>query len=106
MRLTGLGAPEFSAAIQGIQALHSVVGSQIDYTTLSLCRAEAERGHPTLEAGNRYFSTQSESQGQDTAELGNHVDPYGILGKLGEEQRCLHLQDNKVEYFERRQSDQ
>ena len=105
VKITGLGLSAFEAGLQGIQALHSVIGSQVDYTTLSAVQMEAERGHPVLEAANRYFSSQVESQGQDTAELGPHVDPYGILAKLGDAQRGLHLQDNKVEYFERQRSD-
>ena len=83
-----------------------MIGSQLDSSSLSSWLPTAERGFSVLEAANRYFSSQHESQGQDVVELGEQVDPYGILRKWGDEQRGLHLQDNKVEYFERRRSNQ
>ena len=75
----------------------------MDISTLSSWYPTAERSFPILEASNRYFSNQQEAQGQDVMQLGKYVDPYGILAKLGEAQGVLHLQDNQVEYFERRQ---
>ncbi|KAH8074204.1 hypothetical protein BXZ70DRAFT_1013197 [Cristinia sonorae] len=101
VKITGLGLEEFDQALKGIQALRDVVSSQYDYTTLTPWKVETERTFSTLEASNRYFSSSHEASGQETVTLGKQVDPMGILLKIGQELRSVHVQDNVVAYYER-----
>ncbi|KAH8084934.1 hypothetical protein BXZ70DRAFT_900363, partial [Cristinia sonorae] len=95
-----IGLEEFDQALKGIQALRDVVSSQYDYTTLTPWKVETERTFSTLEASNRYFSSSHEASGQETVTLGKHIDPMGILLKIGQELRSVHVQDNVVAYYE------
>ncbi|KAH8096841.1 hypothetical protein BXZ70DRAFT_1009519 [Cristinia sonorae] len=93
VKITGLGLEEFDQALKGIQALRDVVSSQYDYTTLTPWKVETEHTFSTLEASNCYFSSSHEASGQETVTLGKHVDPMGILLKIGQELRSVHVQD-------------
>ncbi|THH15427.1 hypothetical protein EUX98_g9469 [Antrodiella citrinella] len=88
LRVTGLGATAFDEVIEGLQALRDNVASRLLPSNLSDTRFTDERGHPVLEFGNRYFSFQTEAgSDEDSVELENDIDPFGILRHIGEEGR-------------------
>lgn len=105
VKITGLGISQFDCSLQGVQSLHNVIGSQIDYKTLSVYNTRADRGFNIFEAFNRYFSTEDEANGQEVLDIDKYVDPMGVLAEFGRRKGGLHLQDNVVEYFERRKAD-
>lgn len=101
VRISGLGIPQFLEALQGVQAMRDQLATQLPQSTLSAWNVNFERGFPVLEASNRFFSSQEEARTSEAVELGQHVDPMGILASIGQSHRGVHVLDNEVKYYER-----
>ena len=101
VRISGLGTPQFNQAIQGLKQLRGVMEVRTGQGTLSQVRVSTERGFNVLEFGSRFFSSQREATSHNAVELGQIIDPMGVLRRLGEQHGGVHLPDNTVEYYER-----
>lgn len=102
VKISGLGVEPFADALRGIQELQSVLATQVDRAAMAPYVVLTDSGYGILEAGNRYFSSSQEAQGQPPVPLGNHIDPVGILATVKTDIKGVHIQDNVVEYYERR----
>lgn len=100
--LTGLGLPLFADCLSGINALRDVMVAHLGHANMSDWEPTMIQGYPVIHLSNRYLSTQQEALGQDQAVMTKDVDPMGILGRMQERQNMVHVQDNVVEYYERR----
>jgi len=61
------------------------------------------KGHPSVEASNRYFTARDDADDDEICELGGDVDPRGHLSSLAGS-NFVHTADNKVHYYERQKT--
>lgn len=106
MVLTGFSSPIFQECINQIQEVHSQFGREVSACSLEPWIPEEFEGHPAIAVANRFFSDRracgTSSDNQDLP-FSPDVDPSRIL-QASKGQNFLHLEDNRVDYFEWRGS--
>lgn len=101
VRLTGLGNPSFSKAVENIAKIHETMAKHI---TLSPWQINIYEGYSTIDANARYFTPRKYIPNERGQVFGNGVDPDGVLASL-RDQFIIHGYDNKVEYLKNEKDD-
>ena len=61
----------------------------------------AYKGHRALDTSNWYFTPKSATDDGDGLPLGADVDHHGFLYTDGAGETYIHIEDNKVRYYEK-----
>jgi hypothetical protein len=58
---------------------------------------------PAIDVVNRYFTPKAVARSEDVRPIGFNVDPFGSLSRAASS-LFVHTEENKVYYFERKES--
>ena len=97
--LTGFGADQTEACIEGIQSLFRFFEQALPTDSIEVWSSSLFAGHQAINIGNRYFTDRHDLSNHEMVPFKSSVDPDGILEEaMGTE--FVHLRENEVEYFE------
>jgi hypothetical protein len=100
--LTGLGATKFSTLIENIYDIQHVFERSLPHNSMEEWVPGYYETFEALDMGNRYFTDRRDINGDTPISFGTEIDPHNILtNALSNE--FVHLQENKVEYYEAQQ---
>ncbi|KAL0958407.1 hypothetical protein HGRIS_000548 [Hohenbuehelia grisea] len=104
--LTGLGVPEFSAALEAVDRIKVMFSRYSPSGNVKSTEShDADDGHERLHASNRYVTPAYECQGEAEVAIDGTVDPFGVLRRIVELGDFKYTEDNRVHYYERMSKD-
>lgn len=99
--LSGLSLPKFNNAVMSIHAIEDTFQQQAVDGSMESWVPSTFQGHPSIDVGNRYFTSCQLALQERHISFSPAVDPDNILAEaMGEE--FVHTEDNEVEYYEAR----
>jgi hypothetical protein len=97
--LTGFGADQTEACIDGIQSLFRFFEQVLPADSIEVWSPSLFDGHKAIDTGNRFFTDRHNLSNHEMVPFKSSVDPDRILEEaMGTE--FVHLRENEVEYFE------
>ena len=97
--LTGFGAPNIRACINGIVDIRHTFSRSLPPGSLDDWVPELFDGHSAIDVGNRYFVNRHDKADDENVSFDQCVDPDGILEEAMGSEFC-HTLENEVKYFE------
>ena len=94
-----MGSDVFEQNAQGAFEVHDHFKRNLPHDSLLPWEPKNWSGNLSMMFSNRYFASVEEAEGQRPLELGEEVDPDGMLRQAVP--RGVHTMDNQVAYYER-----
>jgi hypothetical protein len=101
IHLTAFDSPFFLKAIKNVVLAHGVFRRSIPTDVTEWSSKIADGHYPSFSVANRFFTHKwkaPDAEG-DSSAPDISIDPDRIMSNIMDEQKLLHLDNNKVDYF-------